>query len=73
MVETRTAEMRGASLILAQRILRGGDVLVTADVLVAAHRRRAGLPASRTGCARSLSAVRRRPLSGLNPAWCLKG
>jgi acyl-CoA thioester hydrolase len=35
-VETRTAEMRGASLTIAQRILRGEEVIVTADVLVAA-------------------------------------
>jgi acyl-CoA thioester hydrolase len=35
-VETRNAAVRGASLVIAQRILRGGDLLVTADVLVAA-------------------------------------
>jgi len=35
-VETHTAEMRGASLTIAQRILRGDEVLVTADVRVAA-------------------------------------
>lgn len=35
-VETRTAEVRGASLTIAQRILRGEDVVVTADVRVAA-------------------------------------
>ncbi|MDJ1158246.1 tol-pal system-associated acyl-CoA thioesterase [Chelatococcus sp. SYSU_G07232] len=35
-VETRTAELRGASLVIAQRIRRGEDVLVTADVRVAA-------------------------------------
>ena len=35
-IETHTAEMRGASLTLAQRILRGEEVLVTADVRVAA-------------------------------------
>jgi acyl-CoA thioester hydrolase len=36
LVETHSAEVRGASLVLAQRILRGGEVLVTADVRVAA-------------------------------------
>jgi acyl-CoA thioester hydrolase len=35
-IETHTAEMRGASLTIAQRILRGEEVLVTADVRVAA-------------------------------------
>ncbi|ACL55761.1 tol-pal system-associated acyl-CoA thioesterase [Methylobacterium nodulans] len=35
-VETRTAELRGASIILAQRILRGEQVLMTAEVRVAA-------------------------------------
>ncbi len=35
-VETRLAELRGASLTLAQRILRDGDALVTAEVRVAA-------------------------------------
>ena len=35
-VETRTAEIRGASLTIAQRITRGDDVIVTADVSVAA-------------------------------------
>ena len=35
-VETRTAEVRGASLTIAQRILRGDEVLVTAEVRVAA-------------------------------------
>ena len=35
-VETRNAVVRGASLVIAQRILRGAEVLVTADVLVAA-------------------------------------
>ena len=35
-VETRNAAVRGASLVIAQRILRGAEVLVTADVLVAA-------------------------------------
>jgi acyl-CoA thioester hydrolase len=35
-VETRTAEIRGASLTIAQRLTRGDDVIVTADVLVAA-------------------------------------
>lgn len=35
-VETRTAEIRGASLLILQRILRGEEVLVTAEVRVAA-------------------------------------
>jgi acyl-CoA thioester hydrolase len=35
-VETRTAEVRGASLIILQRILRGEEVIVTAEVRVAA-------------------------------------
>jgi acyl-CoA thioester hydrolase len=35
-VETRTADIRGASLVIAQRILRGETVLVAADVRVAA-------------------------------------
>ena len=35
-VETRTRAVRGASLILAQSISRGGDLLLTAEVLVAA-------------------------------------
>jgi acyl-CoA thioester hydrolase len=35
-IETRNAEVRGASIRIAQRILRGEEVLVTADVLVAA-------------------------------------
>ena len=36
LVETRTEEVRGASLVIAQRILRGEEVIVTADVRVAA-------------------------------------
>ena len=35
-VETRTREVRGASLIIDQRISRGADPLVTAEVRVAA-------------------------------------
>ena len=35
-VETSAREVKGASAILAQRVLRGDDVLVTADVRVAA-------------------------------------
>lgn len=35
-VETRPVEVKGASLLLAQRIMRGEDLLLTADVLVAA-------------------------------------
>lgn len=37
-VVTRPKEMRGASMILAQEVRRGDDVLVTADVTVAAVR-----------------------------------
>ncbi|MGY2049999.1 tol-pal system-associated acyl-CoA thioesterase [Methylobacterium sp. JK268] len=35
-VETRTAQVRGASILVAQRILRGETVLMTAEVRVAA-------------------------------------
>jgi acyl-CoA thioester hydrolase len=35
-VETRTADVRGASLVIAQRILRADEMIVTADVRVAA-------------------------------------
>jgi acyl-CoA thioester hydrolase len=35
-VETSAQEVRGASAILAQRVLRGDEVLATADVKVAA-------------------------------------
>ena len=35
-VETSAREVKGASAILAQRVLRGDEVLVTADVKVAA-------------------------------------
>jgi acyl-CoA thioester hydrolase len=35
-VETRTAAVRGATLDIEQRILRGDEVLLTATVLVAA-------------------------------------
>ncbi|MCC2106926.1 MAG: tol-pal system-associated acyl-CoA thioesterase [Hyphomicrobiales bacterium] len=35
-VETSAREVKGASAILAQRVLRGEEVLVTADVRVAA-------------------------------------
>ncbi|HMN72474.1 MAG TPA: tol-pal system-associated acyl-CoA thioesterase [Rhodoblastus sp.] len=35
-VETAAKEVKGASAVLAQRVLRGEDVLVTADVRVAA-------------------------------------
>lgn len=35
-VETRTAEVKGASLVIAQRITRGDEIIVTADVRVAA-------------------------------------
>ncbi|MFC0217375.1 acyl-CoA thioester hydrolase [Pseudochelatococcus lubricantis] len=35
-VRTRTEEVRGASLVLAQRIVRGQELIVSADVRVAA-------------------------------------
>ena len=35
-VQTRTAEVRGASLVIAQAIRRGDETLLTADVRVAA-------------------------------------
>ena len=35
-VETRTVEVRGASIVIAQRLLRGAEVLMSADVRVAA-------------------------------------
>ncbi len=35
-VETRTDEVRGASLVIAQRILHGAETIVAADVRVAA-------------------------------------
>lgn len=35
-VETRAIEVGGASAVLAQRVLRGADILVTAEVKVAA-------------------------------------
>jgi len=53
-VETRTKEMRGASMILAQRVLRGEEVLVTADVQVAL--------VSRSGHARRIPLELRRIL-----------
>jgi acyl-CoA thioester hydrolase len=34
-IETRPTEARGATLLLAQRVLRGDEVLVTAEVTVA--------------------------------------
>lgn len=34
-VETRSAEVRGASIVLAQRILRGEETLVSAEVRIA--------------------------------------
>ncbi len=45
-VETRLKEMRGASFALNQRILHGEDVLITAEVLIAAlaHNRPARIP-----------------------------
>jgi acyl-CoA thioester hydrolase len=51
MVETRVAKLGGASIDMAQRILRGGEVLVVADVrvaMVAAGRARR-LPAELAG------------------------
>jgi acyl-CoA thioester hydrolase len=38
-VATRLAEMRGASMILTQEIARAGEILLTAQVTVAATRR----------------------------------
>jgi acyl-CoA thioester hydrolase len=35
-VETRTTDVRGASISLSQRIVRDGEVILTADVRVAA-------------------------------------
>ena len=35
-VETRTADVRGASIVMAQRILRGDELIVSAEVRVAA-------------------------------------
>ncbi len=37
-IVTRPKDMRGASMTLAQEVRRGGDVLVAADVMVAAVR-----------------------------------
>lgn len=53
-VETRTREMRGASMVLAQRVLRGEEVLVTADVQVAL--------VARSGRARRIPTALRRIL-----------
>jgi len=53
-VETRTKEMRGASMVLAQRVMRGDEVLVTADVQVAL--------VSQSGRARRIPAELRRIL-----------
>jgi acyl-CoA thioester hydrolase len=36
LIETRTEEVRGASLVIAQAIRRAGELLLTADVRVAA-------------------------------------
>ena len=47
-VETSVKEMRGASMILAQRVMRGQDLLVSADVqvvLVSASGRALRIPA----------------------------
>jgi acyl-CoA thioester hydrolase len=35
-VETRTADVRGASIVMAQRILRDEELIVSAEVRVAA-------------------------------------
>lgn len=53
-VETRTREIRGASMILAQRVMRGDEVLVSADVQVAL--------VSQSGRARRIPADLRRIL-----------
>ena len=37
-VSTRTAELRGASMRLAQQVRRGGEILVSAEVVVACVR-----------------------------------
>ena len=61
-VETRPGEIKGASLVMVQRVLRGDEVLLTADVLVAGVVGRAARPASafRQAGARALRARRRR-------------
>lgn len=56
-VETRTIEVRGASARMAQRLLRGGLVLATADVRIAAVSRGRAVrfpPAVRAAFDRSL-------------------
>jgi acyl-CoA thioester hydrolase len=53
-VETRTKEMRGASMIVGQKVKRGDDVLVEADVQVALI--------SKSGRARRIPAELRRIL-----------
>jgi acyl-CoA thioester hydrolase len=55
-VLTRTREMRGASMTLAQQVMRGGEVLVSADVQVAL--------VSRSGRARRIPAELRAVLGG---------
>lgn len=51
-VETRTREIRGATIAMEQRILRGEEVVITADVLVAALRE--GRPARIAGDLRAV-------------------
>ncbi len=34
-IETRTREVRGATILIGQRVLRGGEVLLTAEVTIA--------------------------------------
>ena len=51
-VETRVADLRGASLVMAQRVLRDGEPLVTAEVKVAALSQ--GRPARLPDALRSL-------------------
>jgi acyl-CoA thioester hydrolase len=38
-IETRVRDMRGATMILDQAVLRGGEILVTAEVTVAATKK----------------------------------
>ena len=77
-VVTRPKEMRGASMTLAQEIRRGDDVLITADVTVAAVREgravripdhlraalsaRSGLNATRSGPGNPASSACARPV-----------
>ena len=59
-VVTRPKEMRGASMILAQEIRRGDDILIIADVTVAAVRegRAVRIPGSFAGGVGKLAMIR---------------